>query len=66
MTSSPRTTDPDAQTAAYQQELVKRVSDVLMWGVSTGHHPEASIKGWAEQILKVIDHDGYLKPEAKS
>ena len=44
----------------YPRHLVERVANVLLWGVSTSNHPDASFDGWAEQILKVIDHEGYL------
>lgn len=46
----------------YPKNLLNRIENVLLWGVSTGKSPDASFEKWAEQILKVLEHEGINIP----
>jgi len=41
--------------ATENEAQVKRITDVLQWGLFNANHPDASLENWAEQILKAID-----------
>lgn len=42
-----------------RENMIARLANVLEWGYTTGpNHPDATFEGLAEQVLKVIAHDG--------